>query len=284
MIDNVSGFEPGENFVLGLEENAIDSLVHAVEHFLAEERPTDLKYTILHIFHAIELFLKARLAMFDSELIYEKPKKDGTRHTIRFGQLKELLCKQGVVLSEQDEKNLAYLQEIRNSIEHHRIDCSRNDIEEYVGCAVYFLETFLFNELGISLKKQLDKVDEDAYQTLSKAWFFHFKRMDANGIPFHPKRRMDFDFFMCEQCDEESVVFPDPRTNSDAAYCFCCFSYYKVYHCPHCEINYISDLDPTATAIENSESSQDIDCQLGEEDWPDNWSFCENCMDRITDS
>jgi hypothetical protein len=58
MIDNVSGVKPGENFVLGLEENAIDSLVHAVEHFLAEERPTDLKYTISISFMLLSCFLK----------------------------------------------------------------------------------------------------------------------------------------------------------------------------------------------------------------------------------
>jgi hypothetical protein len=284
MIDNVSGFEPGENFVLGLEENAIDSLVHAVEHFLAEERPTDLKYTILHIFHAVELFLKARLAKVAPERIYRGQESGETGYTVDFKELKKRLKKENVILSEQDEVNLKQLQNFRNSIEHHRIEHNRDDIEKYIGCAIYFLETFLFEELGISLKEQVDKVDEDAYQTLSKAWLFHFKRMDENGIPSHPKRRMNFDFFMCEQCDEESVVFPDPRTNSESAYCFCCFSYYKVYHCPRCEINYISDPDPTATAIETSESSQDIDCQLGEEDWPDNWNFCENCMDRITDS
>jgi hypothetical protein len=282
--NTVSEVATGENFVLGLEENAIDSLVHAVEHFLADERPTDLKYTILHIFHAVELFLKARLSTFDPELIYEKPRKDGKRHTVKFWQLKELLSKKGVVLSEQDQKNLAYLQEIRNSIEHHRIDHSHDDIEEYIGCAVYFLESFLLNELKISLKEHLDRFDESAYQTLSKAWLFHFKRMDAHGISSHPRRRVDFDFFVCEQCDEESVVFPDPRTTSEAAYCFCCFSYYKVYHCPHCDTNYISDPDPTATAIETSENSCNVNCQLEEEGGPDNWSFCENCMDHIADS
>jgi hypothetical protein len=225
--------------------------------------------------------------MFDSELIYEKPKKDGTRHTIRFGQLKELLCKQGVVLSEQDKKNLAYLQEIRNSIEHHRIDCSRNDIEEYVGCAVYFLETFLLNELKISLKEQLDEVDEVAYQTLSKAWLFHFRRMIDSGVsPYpHPKEQ-EFEFFECQQCNEDAVVFPDPRTTGKDAYCFCCFSRYSVSYCPRCEMSNISicEPDPTATAIEIPESFYNVDDQAEEEDWPDNWSFCERCMDHIADS
>src|SRR5919199_4160078 len=121
------------DFVLGLEENAIDSLVHAVEHFVYEERDTDLKYTILHVFHAIELFLKARLAKVDSELIYKKPRKDGTRGTIGLEELKKLLRKEGVVLSEQDNKSLESLREVRNSIEHYRAAFNREEVEKYVG-------------------------------------------------------------------------------------------------------------------------------------------------------
>jgi hypothetical protein len=57
------------NFALGLEQNAMDSLVNGVEHFVNSEKPTDLQYTILHMFHAVELFLKARLAKVTPQLI-----------------------------------------------------------------------------------------------------------------------------------------------------------------------------------------------------------------------
>jgi hypothetical protein len=290
MTDSVSGVATGESFVLGLEENAIDSLVHAVEHFLADERPTDLKYTVLHIFHAVELFLKARLAKVDPELIYRNSGSGETRYTVDFRELKKRLCNVNVILSQQDEESLKRLKEVRNSIEHHRIEHNRDDIEEYVGCAIYFLETFLLKELGISLKEQLDEVDEDAYQTLSKAWLFHLKRMADSGVSLHPhpKEPMVFEFFTCEHCQEEAVVVPDPRTSGDAAYCFCCFSHYlvEVSYCPRCEMSdfSISGPDETATAIEISRSPYNVDDQSEQEDWPDNWSFCERCMDHIADS
>jgi hypothetical protein len=246
MTDSVSGIATGESFVLGLEANAIDSLVHAVEHFLADERPTDLKYTVLHIFHAVELFLKARLATFCSELIYEKPRKDGKRHTVKFRQLKKRLSEQGVVLSEQDRKNLDYLQEIRNSIEHHRIDCSRNDIEEYVGCAIYFLETFLLNELEISLKDALDEVNEtayydlsQAYKVLSKAKGFYLRRMQDSDLSLRPKERC-FDFF-CLECGEQAIVQYDPRSVDRSTYCFCCHTEYSIDSCSRCEQLYLSE-------------------------------------------
>ena len=65
-------------FELSLEQNALDSLVHGVEHYVNEEKPTDLKYTILHVFHAVELFLKARLAKNDPSSIFKKRRNNHT--------------------------------------------------------------------------------------------------------------------------------------------------------------------------------------------------------------
>jgi hypothetical protein len=281
--------EASDSFVLGLEENAIDSLVHAVEHFLDDERPNGLKYTVLHSFHAVELFLKARLAQFDAELIYERPKKDGKRYTVNLAELKKRLQKQEVILSEQDEQNLGQLQDVRNSIEHYRIECNRSDVEEYVGCAIYFLETFLHKELGISLKAKLDEVDEEAYQTLSRTRNFHIRRMAESGILPEMSSQLgykgqpyEFEFYECTVCEEEAVVAPDPRTYGEDTYCFCCFSHYIIRYCPKCESSYIdvSDPDPTATVIKNSKFFNRADDQE-EEGWPDNWGFCERCLEDI---
>jgi hypothetical protein len=61
-----------KRLVIRLEENAMDSLVHGIEHYLYGRKTTDWKYVILHVFHAVELFLKARLAKYDESLIYKK--------------------------------------------------------------------------------------------------------------------------------------------------------------------------------------------------------------------
>jgi hypothetical protein len=131
----VKGFEKlssslNENdFVLDLEQNAMDSLVHGVEHYVNEERPTDLKYTILHVFHAVELFLKARLAKNDPLSIFKKRRNN---HTVGFQEAIELLNDLGVNISEQNQNDLNALHRIRNSIEHHQIQRSRSDIEHYL--------------------------------------------------------------------------------------------------------------------------------------------------------
>jgi hypothetical protein len=267
-------------FVLGLEENAIDSLVHAVEHFLDDEKPTNIKYSILHLFHAVELFLKARLAKFDQNLIFKKNYPD---KTINFDETIKLLKDKGVALLEQDKRDLNELKLIRNQIEHYRIQHNRNDVEDYLGRAFHFLESFLQQQLGISLKEHLDEVDENAYKTLSMAYFFYFKRMSDNGISFHPEDAPTFHY--CDNCQEEAIVVPDPRTSDSSTYCFCCFSRYVVNYCPMCEgqiLNYDS-IDRAATHVEQpEESAWDDDSE--ETDWPSHWGFCENCNDRIMSS
>ncbi|WP_375491261.1 hypothetical protein [uncultured Nostoc sp.] len=67
-----------QRLVVKLEENAMDSLVHGVEHHLYGRRNTDWKYVILHVFHAVELFLKARLAKHDESFIYKNRKSGNT--------------------------------------------------------------------------------------------------------------------------------------------------------------------------------------------------------------
>ena len=67
-----------QQLVIILEENAMDSLVHSIEHYLFGKRKSDWKYIILHVFHAVELFLKARLVKHDPKLIYTNRKSGHT--------------------------------------------------------------------------------------------------------------------------------------------------------------------------------------------------------------
>ncbi len=51
---------------LALEENALDSLKEGVQRLASARGGYDLKHAILHVAHAVELFLKARLAREES--------------------------------------------------------------------------------------------------------------------------------------------------------------------------------------------------------------------------
>lgn len=76
-ITRISLILRAEKFKLELLENALDSLDEGIERFLLNRRPSDLKYSVLHIAQAVELFLKARLVREHPLLIYVNPAKAG---------------------------------------------------------------------------------------------------------------------------------------------------------------------------------------------------------------
>lgn len=259
-------------FVLGLEENALDSLTHAVEHFLAEERETDLKYTVLHIFHAVELFLKARLALVDSKLIYKNSEKTGEDDlTIGFFEVQKRLQSIDVNLSQRHLNNLDELRKLRNKIEHYRIQASREEIENYVGRAMDFLDLFIERELGISLKEKLTELDGDGetYRTLSMNWFSYLMRMAEAGISLHPKHQ-EHQILSCEVCGEEAIAIPDPTTTGDTAHCFSCQRHYDVDYCWRCEGVILSLGNSSTVRREQHEADG-------------HWQLCECCQDWMVD-
>lgn len=162
-------------FVLSLEENAKDSLIHGIEHFTADKRQTDLKYAVLHTFQAIELFLKARLAKEHFTLVYESPEKTGDNSkTVNFHTLLNRLDAVGVKLSEETREDLFELQKYRNKLQHHRFSEEKITVKERIGRGVRFLENFLEKELNFILKRELDDL---SYRILSEAIYSYKERL-----------------------------------------------------------------------------------------------------------
>ncbi|MDY6782117.1 MAG: hypothetical protein SW833_06125 [Cyanobacteriota bacterium] len=300
-----------QKLVVQLEENAMDSLVHGVEHHLYGRRNTDWKYVILHVFHAVELFLKARLAKHDKKLIYTN-RKNG--HTVGCVEaIKRLINEVGIPLDRyvKYESNgsqkaryqlageLEELQQARNSIEHKEASLDEGEVKNFLGVAFRFLDDFVHRELGLSLSEKLEELDDirweemieagveegdipeqNSYQTLSIAYLSYIKHMSDRGIPLHPKERVDHSFFACEQCGEEAVVLPDPRSDSTITYCYNCRAKYQGHTCARCEQTYIEylgewekgDNPPEPPNLESLVNSGENDV-----------SFCEMCQDWIAD-
>jgi hypothetical protein len=264
MIDTSS--EP--SLVERLQANAMDSLVHGVEHHIHGTREYDLKYVILHVFHAVELFLKARLAKHKESLIY---KKNGTTigadHTID-RLIREAHIDLSKYVEDRDSKkypgekqlggNLKKLKEARHNIEHKEIGNSQDDIKIILGEVFNFLDSFVGRELGLNLKNELDKLDsirndelsniganinedeiESTYRILSMSYVFYHRHMMEQGIINYKFR--EHNLFTCEECGEESVAFPDPTldlseiSNYKLAHCFNCWSMHSITICARCE-------------------------------------------------
>lgn len=204
-----------QKLVVKLEENAMDSLVHGVEHHLYSRRKTDWKYVILHVFHAVELFLKARLVKHDKALIYRK-----NGNTVGSDEAIDLLVREvKLSLSRYAERQesgkyrlggaLDALRKARNAIEHKEVALKPDEVKDFLGAAFLFLDTFVSEELGLSLKTELDALDEvrkeelledgvdfddiesqNTYRTLSMAYLFYIQHMWAEGIPIlDPKEK-----------------------------------------------------------------------------------------------
>lgn len=196
------------DFTLELEENALDSLEHAVYHYLDESEPMFLKYSILHTVHAIELFLKARLAQEHPLLIYDPPEKAPTKpsddyKTVDFHKLRLRLQKAGVAISDDDIKILDPLRKMRNAIEHHRVELSTVEVERLLGQAMFFLDQFLRKELGIELE---DKLSGNVYAALKQALYTFEQQMELAvrsmqaELPAKFEDQMHYTRETCEQC------------------------------------------------------------------------------------
>ncbi len=293
-----------QRLIVKLEENAMDSLVHGVEHHLYGRRKTDWKYAILHVFHAIELFLKARLAKHDKYLIYRK-----NGNTINCDEAINLLIKEvNLPLFRYTEIQdsgkyklsgpLDALRKARNAIEHEKVALSQDEVKKFLGAAFLFLDDFVSTELDFSLKTELDALDEareeklledggdvnnfqnqNTYRTLSMAYWFYIQHMQAQGIPlFDPKeKRVDYQYFTCEMCEEEAIAVPDPTSKYPrVAHCFNCLAKYTVHYCIRCEEPYISFLKEWEKQADISIYPSWVNSVENEVD-----SLCEVCINYI---
>jgi transcription elongation factor Elf1 len=300
-----------QKLVITLEENAMDSLVHGIEHHLYGKRKSDWKYIVLHVFHAVELFLKARLAKHDEKLIYTNRKNGHTVSCVEaIGRLVNEVnipldsyveCKSN---SKQEAKyqltgELEELRQARNDIEHKEASLDKDAVNKFLGVAFRFLDDFVSRELGLSLSEKLEELDgfrweemieagieeedipeQDSYQTLSLAYLSYIKHMSDRGIPLHPKERVDHSFFTCELCGEEAVVLPDPRSYSTITYCYNCRAKYEGHTCAKCEQTYIEYIGEWEKG-DNPPEHPDLESLLNSGE--DDISFCEMCQDWIAD-
>lgn len=150
-----------QTLVITLEDNAMDSLAHGVEHFLYGKRKSDWKYVVLHVFHAIELLLKARLAKHDEKLIYTN-RKNG--HTVNCSEAVKRLI---------DEVNIPLSGYIERRSDSKRADRNRTLVSFYWKkyCEVQntpilkniLLELCLLNLCLVSLDKYI-KFEKVEYQ------------------------------------------------------------------------------------------------------------------------
>lgn len=238
----------GKKLVLSLQDNAFDSLTHAVEHFIDTQHPNYLKYAVVHTFHAIELFLKARLSKEHESLIFEKPEemgKEGAK-TVSFTTLLKRLRAVRVDIPGYQIRVLEDLQRVRNQIEHFQIEKPKADVGKFLAEAMLFIEPFIKHSFGVSLR---DSLSRPTYETLDQQVAQHVKKLkESEGKLRRTLEELKLDdgsVFVCPFCQKERVI---QAKNGTASVCLFCKRTCYFIKCDSCGKALVTKEDPQAAA------------------------------------
>jgi hypothetical protein len=240
----IAGEDDKDKLELSLSENAMDSLDHGLEH-LGVGAQRDLKNAVLHVAHAAELFLKARLVAEHPTLIFEEPSKTGVDdRTVDAKTCMRRLRAAGVNLKSNLEGDLKSLREFRNRIEHHRIAVEKKLVTDAMGRGLRFLEEFLKEELGVELNKELSKKYYATLLDAIKSFEEKLKRVEELIQEYAPREKDDMPLqrYDCPYCGTYAVLVPDPRSeDEDRATCFFCAEECEVFTCERCQEPMLED-------------------------------------------
>ncbi len=228
------------DFSIELTENALDSLVHGIEHLTEDpDNKRDLKYAILHVAQAAELFLKARLAKEHPLLIYDEPWQNGVNgRTVNMDTAMKRLLAAGVKLSSEQQDHVKSLQGYRNRIQHHCISECKGSVKVAVGSAIHFVENFVQAELGIVLR---EKIESDLYRDmLQVTGAYETRRKEAHerlsaDLAEVERDGGDYQLYDCPECGEhETAPYPDPRKGVLGPECYVCGAQVELNDCAMC--------------------------------------------------
>jgi hypothetical protein len=127
-----------------LLRSGLEVLDHGLWHFFRSDTSTDMKFAVLHVDQAIELFLKEKVRA-SGRSIYKNPKE-----TITVFGAYELLKALGIKIPEKPDLEL--LHEERNNIQHKYATLSAEDAAFHIDKAMRFLKRFLKDELGVLIE------------------------------------------------------------------------------------------------------------------------------------
>jgi predicted RNA-binding Zn-ribbon protein involved in translation (DUF1610 family) len=221
-----------------LKQNAIDSLVHGIEHFVNSNEPSDFKYAILHIAQSVELFLKERLAQEHFLLIYSKPeycKNDSKTVTLEesLGRLEASQIK----IDSQAVHSFKEIQKLRNQIQHYEVELDKKNTTIILGRTLKYLEIFLDTELNLAVENILTKEQFISYADI----VYSYKDLEKiiqkriNELLPTGKERLDYSVHYCPNCGNNSIIYPNPQEEEyGIVECLFCFEKFDAIVCDRC--------------------------------------------------
>jgi hypothetical protein len=227
----------GNMLKLDLLENAIDSIVHGLEHYAdGKKNASNYKFAILHITQGVELILKERLRREHWVLIYEKVENPDRSRTINFETAVarlQSICK--LSLANYIDR-LRGLRNARHEIEHYKVSLSEQEAATLIGSNIPFLMEFLEDELKTTLQEHIK--DEETWQELLTIESIFAKAIttaseEVKGLLGHREKDEEYpEIIACPFCGLEYLVIKD--RNDKEAGCLLCKHVSELKECLRC--------------------------------------------------
>jgi hypothetical protein len=131
-----------------LFRSAVEVLEHGLWHYFRSSTSADMKFAILHVDQAIELFLKEKVRS-SGRSIYKNPKETITIWGAYDILEKDLKC------TIAEKADLQLLHEERNDIQHRYANPNSDDTAFHMEKALLFLRRFLKDELQADIADHL---------------------------------------------------------------------------------------------------------------------------------
>ena len=227
---------------LALLENAFDFLVEGIERFGRAPEGTDLKYSLLHVAQATELFLKARLAREHRLLVFADPAKGSeASSTVDIHTALRRLSAAGVNVTQDDLADILAIQNLRNRLLHFEVEILEEEATECIGRTTSFLERFLSTELSESLEAHLASsalfIVRKAGVKYGDALRMARDRLAQRVAVMSSEEKERVKTIECDFCGQNLILFPNPDTiPPNRVRCYFCDRWHFVEPCHRCGV------------------------------------------------
>lgn len=225
-----------------LINNAISSFEHGIEHLLSYEKDeTSIKFSILHIFNALELIVKAYLLTINKALLWPDVDRE---NKIKTADISMLIKRMSQFSDKKFNKNLIdnieKLRKKRNEIEHRKF------VIEKEGDLMIILFSVI-EEIMIFLKNSLYSLDNNQrVENIIKKWeneyfnpYFNMKinfdkrfKEISKTINSINEKNENIYFYLCNNCMLKTV--PYLKNEQTKIKCLNCGKEMIVIKCTNC--------------------------------------------------
>lgn len=203
---------------LDLLENGLDFVLSSLDPIVNSTEEKQLKYSILHLSAGVELILKERLKIEHWSLIFENVNKandedfkSGDFQTVNLEiaiTRLENIC--GIILSEEDKRNLKELRKRRNKIEHFSVQEIDKSIKSIVSKVLSTTFTFIQNQFDEN------KLEENTLRQIELLRIKVFNFAEFNQLrTAQIKESIDYykddhHIIQCPKCFQETMILMEP--------------------------------------------------------------------------